>query len=187
MGHLFENVVYLQFLCRGWYVHVGQLCEKEGDFVAVKDERIVYFQVTDEMLSEAIRERELKPLRSIRDSYEKLIVVRQGRYESDIGGIKMRLRELAWVVASPPRWRGPQVRAPEHHGGHGAVDVVGPVAPPGRASGRGYAGVYTDRRKWPLGATTARMQNAPFRDVSRPECASRSRCGGVAGAERAFP
>ena len=41
------------------------------------------------------------------------------------------------VVASPPRWRGPQVRAPWHHGGHGAVDVVGPMAPPGRASGRG--------------------------------------------------
>ena len=107
MGHLFENAVYLQFLCRGWYVHVGQLCEKEGDFVAVKDERIVYFQVTDEMLSEAIRERELKPLRSIRDSYEKLIVVWQGRYESDIGGIKMRLRELVWVdgcVTAPVAW-----------------------------------------------------------------------------------
>ncbi len=127
MGHLFENVVYLQFLCRGWYVHVGQLCEKEGDFVAVKDERIVYFQVTDEMLSEAIRERELKPLRSIRDSYEKLIVVRQGRYESDIGGIKMRLRELAWVVASPPRWRGPQVPGPEDAG---LIPVSGGRRPP---------------------------------------------------------
>ena len=107
MGHLSENAVYLQFLCRGWYVHVGKLYEKEGDFVVVKDERIVCFQVTDEMLPEAIRERELKPLRSIRDSYEKLIVVRQGRYESDIGGIKMRLRELVWVggcVTAPVAW-----------------------------------------------------------------------------------
>ena len=42
------------------------------------------------------------------------------------------------VVASPPRRRGPQVRAPWHHEGHGAVDVVGPVAPPGRASGHGW-------------------------------------------------
>ena len=89
MGHLSENAVYLQFLCRGWYVYVGKLYEKEGDFVVIKDERIVCFQVTDEMLPEAIRERELKPLRSIRDSYEKLIVVRQGRYEPDIGGIKI--------------------------------------------------------------------------------------------------
>lgn len=70
-------------------MHVGKLYEKEVDFVAVKDGRTVYLQVTDEMLSEATRERELKSLRSIRDSYEKLIVVRQGRYEPDIGGIKI--------------------------------------------------------------------------------------------------
>ena len=38
------------------------------------------------------------------------------------------------MVASLFRWRGPQVRALWHHGGHGAVDVVGPVTPPGRAS-----------------------------------------------------
>ena len=37
----------------------------------------------------------------------------------------------------PPRRRGPQVQVPWHHGGHGAVDVVGPVALPGRTSGRG--------------------------------------------------
>ena len=61
------------------------------------------------------------------------------------------------MVASPPWRRGPQVRAPWHHGGHGAVDVVGPVAPPGRASGRGDAGVYTDRRKWPLGAVLGHL------------------------------
>ena len=63
-----------------------------------------------------------------------------------------KLREFVWVVASPPWRRGPQVRAPWHHGGHGAVDIVGPIVPPGRASGRGYAGVYTDRLKRPLGA-----------------------------------
>ena len=42
------------------------------------------------------------------------------------------------VVATPPRQCGPQVQASWHHGGHGAADVVGPVAPPGRASGRGW-------------------------------------------------
>ena len=56
------------------------------------------------------------------------------------------------AVASPPWRRGRQVRAPLRHRGHGVVDVVGPVAPPGRASVRGYAGVYTDWRKRPLGA-----------------------------------
>ena len=56
------------------------------------------------------------------------------------------------MVASLPWRRGPQIQAPWHHKSHGAVDVVGPITPPGRASGRGDAGVYTDRLKWPLGA-----------------------------------
>ena len=87
MGRLFENAVYLQLLYKGWSVHVGKLYEKEVDFVGIKDGRTVYFQVTEEMFSEATRGRELAPLRSIRDSYEKAVVVRQGRYEADIDGI----------------------------------------------------------------------------------------------------
>lgn len=87
MGRLFENAVFLQLLYKGWSVHVGKLYEKEVDFVAIRDGRTVYVQVTDEMFSEATRGRELGPLRSIRDSYEKVVVVRQGRYEADIDGI----------------------------------------------------------------------------------------------------
>ena len=41
--------------------------------------------------------------------------------------------------------------------GHGAVDVVGPVAPPGHACSCGSAGVYTDRRKWPLRAVLGHL------------------------------
>ena len=40
-------------------------------------------------MSEGTRERELAPLRSIRDSYEKMVVVRQGSYDADINGIKI--------------------------------------------------------------------------------------------------
>ncbi len=89
VGRLFENAVYLQLLYKGWQVHVGRLYTKEIDFVAIKDGRTVYIQATDEMFSEGTRERELGPLRSIRDSYEKMIVVRQGRYEADVGGVRI--------------------------------------------------------------------------------------------------
>ena len=67
------------------------------------------------------------------------------------------LRELVWVggcVAAAAWASGPSVLASR---GHGAVDVVGPVAPPGRASGRGDKGVYTDRRKRPLGAVLGHL------------------------------
>ena len=178
MGHLSENAVYLQFLCRGWYVHVGQLCEREGDFVAVKDERIVYFQVTDEMLSEAIRERELKPLRSIRDSYEKLIVVRQGRYESDIGGIKMRLREFVWAggcVTAPVAWTS----------GPSALASRGPW---GRRRRGTHDPARSRERPWVCRSVRRSAKMASRRSHrSHAECAFRSRRGGVAGAECAFP
>ena len=75
--------------------------------------------------------------------------------------IRVKLRGFVsscrWMVASPPWRRGPQVRAPWHHGGHGTVDVVGPMAPPGHESGRGGKGVYTDRRKRPLGAVLGHL------------------------------
>ena len=77
-----------------------------------------------------------------------------GRDDANFGGF---VSSYGWVVASPLGRRGPQVQAPWHHGGHGAVDVVGPVALPGRASSRGDAGVYTDRRKWPLGAVLGHL------------------------------
>lgn len=89
MGRLFENAVYMELLFRGWRVHVGKLYGKEIDFVAVKDGRTIYLQVTDEMHSETTRNRELAPFQSIRDAYEKAVVVRQGTYEPDIDGIRI--------------------------------------------------------------------------------------------------
>lgn len=88
-GFAFENAVFLQLLYEGYSVHVGKIYQKEVDFVANKDGRIVYVQVTDEMFSESTRERELTPLRSIRDNHEKIVVVRQGTYENDVDGIRI--------------------------------------------------------------------------------------------------
>ena len=71
------------------------------------------------------------------------------------------------AVASPP-WRcGPQVQAPWRHGGHRVVVVVGPVAPPGRASGRDDSGVYTDRQKWSLGAVLGHLCTLLRRELRR--------------------
>lgn len=100
MGRLFENAVYLQLLYMGWRVHVGKLYSREVDFVAVKDGKTVYFQVTDEMMSDKTKERELGPLRSIRDSYEKCVVVRQGRYEADVEGIRI-IQARDFFLATP--------------------------------------------------------------------------------------
>lgn len=89
VGRVFENAVFHELLYRGWSVHVGKLYGKEVDFVAVRDGRVVYLQVTDELFAEETRKRELDPLRSIRDNHEKAVIVRQGTYERDVDGIRI--------------------------------------------------------------------------------------------------
>lgn len=89
MGRLFENAVYLQLLYEGWTVHVGKLYGREIDFVAVRDGARLYIQVTDNMMGERTRERELAPLRSIRDAFPKMVVVRDGTYGTDVDGIRI--------------------------------------------------------------------------------------------------
>lgn len=87
IGFVFENAVYLQLLFEGWSVHVGKLYQEEVDFIAVKDDRTLYIQVSDIMENEATRTRELAPLQHIGDNYEKMIVVRQGDHREDVAGI----------------------------------------------------------------------------------------------------
>ena len=89
MGFVFENAVYLQLLYEGWQVSVGKLYQSEVDFVASRDGRTIYVQVTDEMDAETTRRRELGPLRAIRDSHEKLVIVRRGDSEVLDDGIRI--------------------------------------------------------------------------------------------------
>ena len=73
-GHILENIVYLELLRRGYDVAVGKVGEREVDFVAVKAGEKKYYQVTESMQSEEVRERELAPLRRISDQYEKIVL-----------------------------------------------------------------------------------------------------------------
>lgn len=68
-------------------MHVGALYGKEIDFIAVKDDKRLYIQVTDEMESSTTREREVAPLKSLQEEFPKMIVVRKGSYGTDIDGI----------------------------------------------------------------------------------------------------
>ncbi len=46
LGHLLENVVYLELLRRYNRVNIGKLAEKEVDFVAANMNEIEYYQVS---------------------------------------------------------------------------------------------------------------------------------------------
>ena len=88
-GHVIENIVYFELLRRGYDVAVGKVGSKEVDFIATKDEEKIYYQVTDEMIAESIRARELAPLMEIRDNYEKTVIARSVDSTASVEGIKI--------------------------------------------------------------------------------------------------
>lgn len=74
LGHLLENVVYLELLRRNNRVNIGKLAEKEVDFVATNMNEVEYYQVCASVLDEKTLERELAPLKEIKDNYPKILL-----------------------------------------------------------------------------------------------------------------
>jgi len=74
IGYKLENLVYLNLKRSGFKVYTGVFRDKEVDFVALKEDRILYVQVTYLMIDEKTIEREYSPLESILDNYEKVVV-----------------------------------------------------------------------------------------------------------------
>lgn len=97
LGFGIENIVYFELLRRGCQVNIGKLGDKEVDFVARKNDEIIYYQVTADMTAEETFEREMKPLRLIKDNYEKIVLTLDrftlGNYE----GIKV-VNAADWLL-----------------------------------------------------------------------------------------
>lgn len=88
-GRALENMVYLQLLYDGYGISIGKLRAGEVDFVATRPRERVYVQVTEDMTDPATMERELRPLRAIRDSYLKVVIAMRGSYPTDVDGIRI--------------------------------------------------------------------------------------------------
>ena len=73
-GFQLENVVHNELTRRGYTVEEGTLRVGEVDFVARRNDEVVYVQVCATMLDPATRERELKPLRAITDAFPRRVI-----------------------------------------------------------------------------------------------------------------
>ena len=102
MGHILENVVYLELLRRGYDVYIGKYDDLEVDFVAKKPENTVYYQVALTIRGEndkanGILDRELMPLKRIDDNYPKYILTLDDDLDADFDGIK-KINVLDWLL-----------------------------------------------------------------------------------------
>ena len=97
VGHILENIVYLELIRRGYKVYVGKLGDKEVDFVAVNKEGNTYFQVAYTTRDFKTLERELSALESIKDHYPKFILTMDVDPEVDYNGIR-KMNVLDWLI-----------------------------------------------------------------------------------------
>lgn len=88
-GHVLENIIYFELIRRGYDVAIGKIDDQEVDFIATKVDEKKYIQVTENMNSAETRERELAPLRKIRDSYEKIVITLESDFTMTHDGIKV--------------------------------------------------------------------------------------------------
>lgn len=97
LGFSLENIVYFELLRRNYRVNIGKYGNTEVDFVASRNDVLTYYQVTADMTSETTFEREMKPLREIKDNYEKIVLTLDRYTPGNYDGIKV-VHVIDWLL-----------------------------------------------------------------------------------------
>ncbi|MBO5141860.1 MAG: ATP-binding protein [Clostridia bacterium] len=98
VGHILENIVYLELLRRGKEVYIGKVDDLEVDFVTIDRDTIAYYQVAATVRDENTLKRELLSLQKIKDQYPKVLLTLDEDPDADYNGIK-RVNVLNWLLS----------------------------------------------------------------------------------------
>ncbi|MBQ3305988.1 ATP-binding protein [Candidatus Saccharibacteria bacterium] len=86
-GDIYENIVAIELMRRGYEVYVGAMRNSEIDFVAIKDGEKLYIQVSYLIAEEETMRREVAPLMNIPGGYQKLLIAGTRHSEMQYEGI----------------------------------------------------------------------------------------------------
>lgn len=97
LGYSLENTVFFELIRRGYTVNVGKIGSTEIDFVARKNERTFYYQVTASMTEKSTFDREMAPLRAISDNYPKTVLTLDSFTLGDYDRIEV-INAVDWLL-----------------------------------------------------------------------------------------
>ena len=97
LGHILENIVYLELARRGGDIYVGRIGDAEIDFVVIEGGRKAYYQVSLSVRDDATMRRELAPLHSICDNFPKYLLTMDNDPVMFHNGIKQQY-VLDWLM-----------------------------------------------------------------------------------------